>query len=110
MTDDVVEYTDVFHFDEDKVSFEDYAESNGMRFWHARALMVFLGYESYTSFTNAINRAILACTALNIPIMDNFINCTVTINGKEHSYFSGEQVIIAHPQQKLKIIASYHGE
>jgi hypothetical protein len=28
----------------------------------------------------------------------------VTVNGKDHPYFSGEQVIIAHPPRKIEIL------
>ncbi|MEN6437510.1 MAG: damage-inducible protein D [Syntrophobacter sp.] len=73
---------DVFHFDDDHETFEDWGKSNGSRFWYARDLMGLLGYESYTTFKNAMNRAIAACTALGIDVMENFRQCIRRIDGK----------------------------
>ncbi|MEM5790177.1 MAG: BRO family protein [Syntrophobacteraceae bacterium] len=75
-------YPDVFHFDDEYENFEDWGKSNGQQFWYARDLMELLGYESYATFTRAVNRAVAACTALGIQVMDNFGQCTRTISGK----------------------------
>src|SRR6266581_4223154 len=57
---------EVFHFEEDRPSFETYARENGFRHWLVSELMVLLGYSSMTPIRNAINRAISACAQLNI--------------------------------------------
>jgi DNA-damage-inducible protein D len=62
----------VFHFEEDRPSFETYARENGFRYWLASELMVFLDYSSMTPIRNAINRAMSACAQLNISIAENF--------------------------------------
>lgn len=63
---------DVFHFDDDREKFDDFAQTNGQDMWYARDLMQFLGYANYQTFLKVINRAIAACATLNIDIMDNF--------------------------------------
>jgi hypothetical protein len=49
---------DYFHFEDEYESFEDYGKTNGTKTWFARDLMDMLGYENFTSFENAINKAI----------------------------------------------------
>jgi DNA-damage-inducible protein D len=63
----------VFHFEEDRENFEDVGIENGQKAWSARALMKWLGYESWQPFFNAINRAIGTCTTLGIPVVENFV-------------------------------------
>ncbi len=82
VTTDMSEFIDYFHFDEECESFEDYGHENGGRTWFARDLMSMLGYESFSSFENAINKAIQACTTLKIPILDNFTQIERDIEGK----------------------------
>jgi DNA-damage-inducible protein D len=41
-----------------------------------------LGYESYAAFENAINKAVAACTALKISVIDNFQQTRREIAGK----------------------------
>jgi DNA-damage-inducible protein D len=64
---------DVFHFDVNRENFESLGFANGMRWWYARDLMRWLGYENWSSFFSAINRAIGTCTTLGIPVTDNFV-------------------------------------
>jgi DNA-damage-inducible protein D len=71
----------VFHFDEDKDNFEGHAIDNGTICWYASDLAQMLGYQSLASFSKAINRAISACTALNIPVMENFQQVRRTVEG-----------------------------
>lgn len=66
---------DIFNLDDKSQNFEDFGQTNGARFWYARELMVWLGYEDWSSFSKAINRAIGTCTTLNIPVAENFIQC-----------------------------------
>jgi DNA-damage-inducible protein D len=75
---------DIFHFDETRQSFEDFGQTGtgGIRYWYATDLMRMLGYESLIAFQKAINKAISACTALNIPVIENFIQEQRTVDGK----------------------------
>jgi DNA-damage-inducible protein D len=72
----------VFHFDEDKDNFERHAIDNGNVYWFASDLMEMLGYQSLASFNKAINRAITACMALNIPVAENFVQVTRNVKGE----------------------------
>src|SRR5579863_6444291 len=76
---------DVFHFEKDRKSFEDYAQPNGGLFWYARDLAEMLGYESFQSFKNAINKATRACLTLEISVADNFIQIDREVDGKSES-------------------------
>jgi DNA-damage-inducible protein D len=62
----------LFHVEPDRPSFEDLGNQNGGTFWYARDFMGMLGYESYSAFQKPINKAIATCTALNIPVVENF--------------------------------------
>ena len=67
---------DVFHFDGDRPSFESYAQSNGFKYWLASHLLECLGYSTMAPVLKAVNNAIAACAALNIPITENFEEAT----------------------------------
>jgi DNA-damage-inducible protein D len=69
-------------FDESGDSFEALSKQNGKRYWLARDLMMQLGYESWTSFKNVINKAIGVCTATGIPVAENFGQCSRKSNGR----------------------------
>ena len=45
--------------------------------------MVMLGYESFRSFSNAINKAIATCTALNISVVENFTQVRRNVEGDD---------------------------
>lgn len=62
-------------------SFESNCRENGFTHWYASDLMHFLGYETWTSFYKAINKAMTTCNTLNIPIMDNFAQIESTVDG-----------------------------
>lgn len=64
---------DYFHFERDKINFEDLGKENGFRYWFARDLMKLLGYTHYVSFKKAINKAMTVCSTLNIDIIGNFL-------------------------------------
>jgi DNA-damage-inducible protein D len=76
------EFINYFHFEEEYENFEDYGQTNGCRTWFARDLMNMLGYENFTSFENAINKAIQACTTLKIAVLDNFTQIERDVEGK----------------------------
>lgn len=56
----------VFHFDQDRKSFEDLGQPNGITHWSESSLMEALGYESQQSFRKAITRAKQACLTLGM--------------------------------------------
>lgn len=76
------EFIDYFHFEAEYENFEDFGQTNGCRTWFARDLMKMLGYESFDSFENAVNKAIQACTTLKISILGNFTQIERDIEGK----------------------------
>ena len=63
-------------------NFEDNCRENGFTYWYASALMNFLGYESWSSFQKAINKAMTTCNTLSIPIMENFEQISAIVDGK----------------------------
>ncbi len=63
------------------VNFEDFGKENGIRYWFASDLMVYLGYDDLKVFKKAINRAMAACAAVNIPITDNFTEHQRVVDG-----------------------------
>ncbi len=73
---------DLFHMEDDRPSFEVLGQTNGGKFWYARDFMLMLGYESYQAFQKPINKAIATCTALNIPVVENFEQVQRQINGE----------------------------
>ncbi len=73
---------DVFHFEPDRENFETFSRANGETFWYASELMKMLGYQTLASFRNAINRAMTACSALNIAVSENFREEKREIDGK----------------------------
>lgn len=73
---------DVFHFEEDKIGFDDFGEDNGSRYWYASDLMKFLGYESLSSFGKVINKATTTCLTLDIDVASNFIQVNREIDGQ----------------------------
>lgn len=78
---------EVFHFEENKVNFNDLCKEGEFTYWHARDLMGMLGYQSYETFSKAINKAITACMTLNIAVIENFIQDKREIDGTTlHDY------------------------
>lgn len=77
--------SDVFHFDESKPDFNALANENGFTFWYASTMMNLLGYQSLDTFRKVVQRAISACTSLNIEILDNFAPEKRQVNGKNIS-------------------------
>ncbi|MER2527863.1 MAG: damage-inducible protein D [Candidatus Competibacter denitrificans] len=71
---------EMFHFDDDKPSFEDLSHRNGATYWYATDLMKLLGYDPRNLIP--VNKAMAACAALNIPIHENFISLTRDMEGK----------------------------
>ena len=63
-------------------SFENQSKDNGYTYWFASRLMSLLGYETMTSFSKSINKAMTACNTLNIPILENFEQVYSIVDGK----------------------------
>ena len=76
---------EVFHFDDKHMNFNDIARANGFTFWYAQEYMLMLGYESFTSFKKAINKAITTCMTLDIDVMENFQQIKRDAKGKSIS-------------------------
>lgn len=66
---------DVFHFDDTRPNFNGLCKQNGITYWYASDLMASLGYQSMSSFSKAIQRAISACASLSIDVLENFQQC-----------------------------------
>ncbi|WP_419797242.1 MAG: BRO family protein [Terasakiella sp.] len=75
-------HTELFHFDDDCVSFDDLARQNGFRYWFARDFMKMLGYVQWSTFNKAIQKAMSTCASLGIDIPENFVKESRTIDGK----------------------------
>lgn len=63
--------------------FEETCRENGFTYWCASDLMRFLGYETWSSFSKAINKAMASCNTLTIPIIENFVQIESIIDGKK---------------------------
>ena len=62
-----------FHLQPDKPGFEALSNTNGFRFWWASELATVLGYEGLGGFRKAIERAMMALTSMNVPIIENIV-------------------------------------
>ena len=72
----------LFNDDFSSVIFEKECLENGFTYWYASKLMNFLGYDTWAFFQKAINKAMTTCNTLNIPIIENFEQVSVLIEGK----------------------------
>jgi DNA-damage-inducible protein D len=64
-----------------RITFEDFSNENGIIFWWASDFMKMLGYPNMTSFAKPIKRAMQACLSINIDCHDNFIKVERIIDG-----------------------------
>lgn len=62
--------------------FEEFANQNGMIYWRARWLMERLGYATWASFSNVVNRAIASCARVGCPVHENFVADKVIVEGR----------------------------
>jgi len=68
--------------------FEESAKKNGITYWYAHQYMLELGYESWETFQKVINKAMGACSKLNIDVTDVFVPDTyINEKGKEQKTF-----------------------
>ncbi|TAH38520.1 MAG: damage-inducible protein D [Planctomycetota bacterium] len=63
---------EVFGFSTEEDAFDALANENGNRYWSAREIMGYLGYESWESFKKVINKAATACMNIGAPVLENF--------------------------------------
>jgi DNA-damage-inducible protein D len=63
----------MFHFDEDRPSFEDLGVPNGTRTWLEADLMRALGYQTQQGFSAAVTRAMQACLSVGARTEENFV-------------------------------------
>ncbi|HYD52597.1 MAG TPA: hypothetical protein VEA99_08220 [Gemmatimonadaceae bacterium] len=67
----------------DEANFEAFGHDNGHRFWWESDLRRLLGYgASEQGWQRAVGRAIAACTALGIPVQENFGHCSRDVEGE----------------------------
>lgn len=59
-----------------QLTFDDFANQNGIVYWYASDLAMMLGYSDMQAINKAINKAYAVCNNLNIPIVDNFIQAS----------------------------------
>jgi len=76
-----------FHLDPDKPGFESLAQTDAFKFWWASDLARLLGYSDPPSFRKAINKAMVACDALGVPIIENFLQERRHVEGREQMDF-----------------------
>lgn len=74
--------SDPFSLVPESAGFEQFAQSNGFRYWWAGDLATLLGYEGLASFRKAVERAMITLTTLNIPIIENIVQHPREIDGK----------------------------
>jgi len=65
--------TNLFHFDENRKSFEDLGHPNGPTHWQECDLKESLGYQTAAGFDKAMIRARQACLTLGLAIEDHFV-------------------------------------
>lgn len=73
---------DVFHFDDSRPHFDGLCRKNGITYWYARDFMKMIGYQTFSSFQKAVQKAIASCTTLGIDILENFQQVDREIDGK----------------------------
>ncbi|MBQ0530454.1 BRO family protein [Providencia rettgeri] len=56
-----------------EITFDDFAQQNGITYWLASDLAMMLGYTGMDQIHKAINKATAVCINLNIPVFENFI-------------------------------------
>ncbi len=62
--------------------FEDAAHDEGFRHWYSSEFMKFLGYSSYGSFSQVINKSMGVCASLNVDISEAFTPLAQKLEGK----------------------------
>lgn len=73
---------DLFHLGEGE-NFESLAVENGQLSWYARKIMSAMGYDSFTSFEQVINKAITVCLSLKLPVIEHFTQIHTEEGGRQ---------------------------
>jgi DNA-damage-inducible protein D len=63
------------------------AQEDGFKFWWASDMARLMGYENLDSFRKAINKAMIACDALGVPLVENFVQERRAVEGREQLDF-----------------------
>lgn len=90
--------------------FEAASHQNGMRYWLAHELMGALGYESWISFNQVINKAMASCAQLGIQIPDAFVAVPPGHSGNSHHSYKLSRfacfLVAMHADSKKPQVAS----
>ena len=63
----------LFHFDENRPSFEDLSRPNGGAFWMEDDLREAMEYHDESTFRKVVMKGMQACLSLSISTEDNFV-------------------------------------
>lgn len=74
---------DLFHFEDDRPSFEDYSRQNGLLYWLASDLLSILGYAEYAPTLKPIQKAHQVMLSLDIDSSDHFRELYREIDGRK---------------------------
>src|ERR1035441_1167178 len=77
----------LFHHELNRQGFESLAQEDGFKFWWASDMARLMGYENLDSFRKAINKAMIACDALGVPLVENFVQERRAVEGREQLDF-----------------------
>jgi DNA-damage-inducible protein D len=76
-----------FHLEQAQPGFESLAHTDGFKFWWASDIARLMGYEGLDTFRKAINKAMIACDALGVPLVENFVQERRVMDGREQLDF-----------------------
>jgi DNA-damage-inducible protein D len=79
---DQIKDIDLFHFEDDRPSFEDFSRQNGLLYWFASDFMSFLGYAEYSPAMKPIQKAMQVMMSLDIDSSEHFREEYRDIQGK----------------------------
>ena len=77
----------LFHLEPNGHGFESLAQQEGFKFWWASDMARLMGYESLDAFRKPINKAMIACDALGVPLVENFVQERRVVDGHEQLDF-----------------------
>jgi DNA-damage-inducible protein D len=74
---------DLFHFEEGRISFEDYSKENGIRYWYASDFAELLGYAEYNPAMKPVQQALQVCYSIDIDTSEHFQEFRRDVDGKK---------------------------
>ncbi len=77
----------LFHLEPNGHGFESLAQQEGFKFWWASDMARLMGCESLDAFRKPINKAMIACDALGVPLVENFVQERRVVDGHEQLDF-----------------------